>query len=79
MTSDVGKGPGLTGSGSQTAGGDGISSDGTAAPGSGSSTGGAGATSSAAANPTLIAPFDFKAVYVSMVVLGCFLGGGLLL
>lgn len=74
MTNDVGKGPGLKGSGSQTAGGDATTG------GGGSSTGeGPGATSSAAANPGLVAPFDVKAVYIGITVLGCFLGGGLLL
>ncbi|KFZ08106.1 hypothetical protein V501_06117 [Pseudogymnoascus sp. VKM F-4519 (FW-2642)] len=79
MKSDVGKGPGLAGAGSQTSGGDGISSEGTTRSGSGSSTSDTpGETSEAAANG-LVAPIDFKVAYAGMVVLGCFLGGGLLL
>ncbi|KFY06226.1 hypothetical protein V491_08772, partial [Pseudogymnoascus sp. VKM F-3775] len=81
MTGDVGTGPGLKGAGSQTAGGDGVSSEGTTPSGSGtesSTSGAAGETSEAAANG-LVAPIDFKVAYAGMVVLGCFLGGGLLL
>ncbi|OBT85210.1 hypothetical protein VE02_05651 [Pseudogymnoascus sp. 03VT05] len=83
MKSNVGKGPGLAGAGSQTSGGDGISSVGTTASGSGSGSGSStsntpGQTSKAAANG-LVAPIDFKVAYAGMVVLGCFLGGGLLL
>lgn len=81
MTGDVGTGPGLKGAGSQTASGDGISSEGTTTSGSGSSTtdSASGETSSSAAANGLVAPIDFKVAYAGMVVLGCFLGGGLLL
>ncbi|KFY08876.1 hypothetical protein V492_05816 [Pseudogymnoascus sp. VKM F-4246] len=82
MKADVGKGPGLKGAGSQTSGGDGVSSEGTTPSGSGTgtSTGESpeGETSEAAASG-LVAPIDFKVAYAGMVAIGCFLGGGLLL
>ena len=82
MTKGAGAGAGFTGDGSQTAGGDGISSSGTAAAGSGSVTSGTAATSassSAAANPGVVVPFDSRAVYMGAILLVSFLGGGLLL
>lgn len=87
MKSGAGTPAGLTGSGSQDAGGDGVTSSGTASAGSGQASVTATASSSAStsteshksAAPHVMRPFDATPFMVSIFVLGCTFLGALLL
>jgi 1,3-beta-glucanosyltransferase GAS5 len=81
MTNGAGNGPGLSGPGSQDAGGSGTST-GTATPGSGSVTAVAtGASSTSTKNAAVGGPrpFDQSPIIVGAIVLACTVFGGMLL
>jgi hypothetical protein len=82
MTNGAGKGPGLSGPGSQDAGGSGTST-GTATPGSGSVTAVAtGASSTSTKKSAAVGgprPFDQSPIIVGVIVLACTVFGGMLL